>query len=130
MKRFHMVFLFLALTGMGLFAQENKSIDGIWFGTLKVESMGTSQELRLAITVSGSTTGELKAVLTSIDQGRAEVPMDEASLDGDKLTVSHAAAGIVISGTIDPEKASWETDFTQGPVAAPIIFKKVEKIPE
>ena len=56
--------------------------------------------------------------------------MDEAVLEGDKLTVKHAAAGIELTGVIDPVKETWETDFTQGPVAAPIIMKKVDKIPE
>ncbi|MEN8230794.1 MAG: hypothetical protein ABFS38_21740 [Bacteroidota bacterium] len=126
MKKLQISILLLALFTAGLFAQQKKSIDGIWLGTLKVQSM----ELRLAFTFTGSDEGNLEAVMTSIDQGRAEVPMDKAILKGDTLLVSHVAAGIKIRGVIDPAKKSWETEFTQGPVIAPLLFNKVESIPE
>ena len=76
MKRLQISILFLALFTVGLFAQQKKSIDGIWLGTLKVQSM----ELRLAFTFTGSAEGNLEAVMTSIDQGRAKVPMDKAEV--------------------------------------------------
>ena len=126
MNRTHITIILIATLSTGLFAQDKPSIDGIWFGTLKIETM----QLRLGFTFSESAQGKLEAILTSIDQGNAKVPMDEFLLAGDTLTISHPPIGLKITGMVDTGNQSWDTEFTQGPAKAPILFKKVDKLPE
>ncbi|MEN8228481.1 MAG: prolyl oligopeptidase family serine peptidase [Bacteroidota bacterium] len=125
MKKQVLSFLLLTLLSAGILAQDPESIDGIWLGTLKIQSL----ELRLAFTLSGSADGELKALMKSIDQGGVEVPMEEVLLKNDTLLVRHSGAGIEVEGRINPVQLVWETEFRQGPVKAPITFLKVEQLP-
>ena len=117
-------FLLIALT-TGLIAQTSKSVDGIWLGTLKVQTA----ELRLGFTFSGAEEGNLSAIMTSIDQGGVEVPMDVVTLKGDSLVVKHPPIMMEIEGKIDPVKGTWDCEFSQASVTAPILFKKVEHLP-
>ena len=57
------------------------AIEGIWFGGLKIPQ----GELRMAIKITGSEDGSFKAVIISIDQGSAEIPVDEVSMDNGNL---------------------------------------------
>jgi len=52
-------------------------------------------EMRIGLILSESTDGNLKAIMNSIDQG-VEIPMTEASLNGDTLLVRHNGAGKVV----------------------------------
>lgn len=51
--------------------------------------------MRIGLILSESTDGNLKAIMNSIDQG-VEIPMTEASLNGDTLLVRHNGAGKVV----------------------------------
>ena len=117
--------LLMLLASATLLSQKQTGVDGHWLGTLVIPQA----TLRLAITLSGSGSGELKAVLTSIDQGGAEVPMDQAVLKNDTLSVSSAALGLNMKGAISATEGTWETMFKQGPVQTELMMKKVDKIP-
>ena len=125
MKKLHITIILLAALSLGVNAQNKKSIDGFWLGTLKVESM----ELRLAFTITNSADGNMEALLTSIDQNNAEVPMDEVILNVDTLVVSHPPMGLKIKGVVNRDGKSWITEFTQGSLTAPLIFNKVDQLP-
>lgn len=122
-KRFATLLPFLSVALM-LFAQQ-PSIDGHWLGTLVLPN----GQLRLAVTISGSGGEDMNAVLTSLDQGMAEVPMNKAVLEGDTLTVEASAIGVFMSGPVSIGEGTWETTFKQGSVTSQIAMKKVEKIP-
>ncbi len=126
MKKLYTTLLLLSLICTGLFAQQKGSVEGIWLGTLKIQ--GT--ELRLGFTFTRDAAGTLAAVMNSLDQGRAEVTMEEASLSGDTLQVKNSAMAMQITGVVNLEKMTWETEFTQGPAKAPILFNKVEQMPD
>jgi len=125
MKKNLLPIIILSILSLGIKAQQPETIDGIWLGTLEIQSL----ELRLAITLSGSAEGELKAALKSIDQGGAEVPMEQAILSLDTLLVKHAGARIEIEGIINADEGTWQTEFRQGPVKESILFAKVDQLP-
>ena len=126
MKKLYASLLLIPLLCAGLLAQQKGTVEGIWLGTLKIQ--GT--ELRLGFTFTRDAAGNLAAVMNSLDQGRAEVAMDEASLAGDTLQVKSNALAMKIIGTINLEKMTWETEFTQGPAKAPLLFNKVDRMPD
>jgi len=95
MKKLKISILFLTFFAFTLSGQPKKSIDGIWLGTLKINAM-QEVELRIGFTFSQSATGNLGALMKSIDQ----------------------------------DQKIWETEFSQGTVTAPLLFNKVDRLPE
>ena len=110
---------------ISLSAQPAGPVEGIWLGTLRVET----SELRLAIIISWSEGNYYEGILNSIDQGGAEVPLDKVNLKEDTLEVVVSAAGMTIRGAIDPANGTWTTVFKQGPATFPLILTKVEQLP-
>lgn len=126
MKRIHTTLLLLALLGTALFAQQKGTVEGIWLGTLKLQGA----ELRLGFTFTKDAEGGLAAVMNSLDQGRAEVNMDQVTLEGGMLTVKSVPLVMEIKGRVDLEKLTWEAEFKQGPATAPLSFVKVDQLPD
>ena len=124
MQKIPLYFLLL-FTIPALLLGQKPTIDGHWLGTLDLPTA----KLRLAVTISGSDGDEIKAVLTSLDQGMAEIPLNEAKLENGTLTVEASAIGVHMTGPIDAATKVWEVAFKQGPVASSITMKKVDKIP-
>ncbi|MFH0756994.1 MAG: alpha/beta hydrolase [Bacteroidota bacterium] len=125
MKKTNLIPALLLAATIHCSGQPSPLAEGIWLGTLKLNSI----ELRLGITISGSEEGTLKAVLTSIDQGGAEIPMDQATLFMDTLSVESAALGLKMKGAVDVKNGTWDTQFKQGPVTLPLTMYKVEHLP-
>ena len=119
------LFLLLLFAITAMLLGQKSTIDGHWLGTLDLPTA----KLRLAVTISGSGGDEIKAVLTSLDQGMAEIPMDKVKLKDETLTVEASAIGVHMTGPIDAVSKTWETTFKQGMVTSPITMKKVDKIP-
>ncbi len=125
MKKHHLFAAILLALSVLLSGQQAGTIDGFWLGTLKVQS----SELRLAVIISGSAGGHPVGILNSIDQGGAEVPLDEVLLSGDTLMVAAHNLGMNIRGVIDPANGTWVTVFKQGPATFPLTLNKVEQLP-
>jgi len=120
-----LLLLIFPLTGTPLKAMGDTDISAIWLGKLKTPAV----ELRLAVTISQEADGSLKALLTSIDQGGVEIPMDSATLEGDTLEVKSNGLMIHIRGLMDLEGGTWTTLFKQGPALLPLVFHRVESLP-
>jgi fermentation-respiration switch protein FrsA (DUF1100 family) len=126
MKKYSpLIALLLVLNNLG-FAQQTGTIAGIWLGALKLPA----SELRLAFTLVVSDEGGFSATMRSIDQGNQEIPMDEAVLRGDTLTVRHSSLGITVQGPIDPTSNVWSTTFQQGSALLPLSMHRVDKLPD
>jgi len=98
-----------------------KGIEGDWMGTLRVQ--GT--ELRLALHVSKSGNGSLKATLDSIDQGANGIPVSSISLKDSKLTFSVDSIGGSYEGKVRGDGTVAEGTWTQGGRELTLEFKRI-----
>ena len=118
----------MALTVEAGFAGQNaheKTIEGIWLGALKIPQ----GELRMAVKITGNEDGSFKAVIVSIDQGNAEIPVDEVSLDNGALTLKVNGPGIEVVGTVDFVNDTINAEFRQHGAVLPLPLKRVEAMP-
>jgi hypothetical protein len=122
MKKLVAIVLVLTAIGSGSMAQTGGSLDGVWLGTLEVQGA----KLRLSFTFSVDENGALSSVMTSIDQGNAVVPIQQTTLKGDTLAVSHPPIMMEMKGLVDTKKGTWDCQFQQAGVKAPILFIRKE----
>ncbi|MCP4612189.1 MAG: alpha/beta fold hydrolase [Planctomycetes bacterium] len=120
-----LIIVLLLFQSVSIQAQIDEGIDGIWSGTLKVPGA----ELRIALTISKSDTGEYSATMVSVDQGSGEIPMDEVKYENHNLIIKNTQIGIVFEGRIDVNTKTFTCEFRQGPGKFPVIFHKVDKLP-
>jgi len=104
--------------------QNDGEINGIWLGTLKVQSI----ELRIALTFSNTGDGFM-ATMNSIDQSSGEIPFDSVEYDDEHLIVTNPQIGVVIEGDFDFKKNLFNAEFRQGPGKFQIVFNKVDALP-
>lgn len=104
--------------------QNDGEINGIWLGTLKVQSI----ELRIALTFSNTGDGFM-ATMNSIDQGSGEIPFDSVEYDDKHMIVTNLQIGVAIEGDFDFEKNLFNAEFRQGPGKFQIVFNKVDALP-
>jgi hypothetical protein len=95
-----------------------KEFLGTWEGTLEGPST-----LRLVLKISNDTAGA-KAVLISIDQGNAEIPVSAITQKDSKLTLSVNMVGGRYEGEIDKQGAELTGTWTQGAGSLPLKLKK------
>jgi len=96
-----------------------KSLAGAWLGALDAGGM----TLRLALEVNESD-GKLSAVLTSIDQGNAKVPVTSISGDADGAHFECAAIAGSFEGKYSADGAELTGTWKQGPNSLPLTFKR------
>lgn len=112
-----LILLAFLLIGTNLYA--NDSIIGKWNGTL--DAGGT--KLRLALTVTETDSG-MKAVLTSIDQGNVDIPVDRISVDATKVVFEVKAVAGSYSGELNNEKNEIDGNWTQSGMTFPLVLRK------
>jgi uncharacterized protein len=103
-----------------------QAIRGNWLGTLKIRTF----KLRLVLAVTGEPGGALKATFTSVEQDNVPHAFDKVTLEGDKIHLAFKQAGIAIDGTLNREGTEIDSKFKQGFATFPIVFKRVDKVPE
>lgn len=95
-----------------------KEFLGNWEGTLDV-----GQALRLVLKISNDASGA-KAVLISIDQGNAEIPVSGIDRKDSKLTLSLSAVGARYEAEMNKDATELSGTWTQGGNDLPLKFKK------
>lgn len=105
--------IWLAPAGLAQGVGESR-FHGVWRGTL--DTGGPQLRLELDITAEGS-------VLTSLDQGNAEIPASAAGVEGDVLTLGFAPAPITIALTLTGPD-TLEGSFSQGPGTLPLTLAR------
>ena len=116
MKSLLSLALLLVIT-CSAFAQSPES----WDGALDV---GVKLRLRLELTPDGKAGWSGKMI--SVDQGNAEMVLEDLKRDDDSLSFQFKPAGIKFEGKLDPEKESISGTFTQGGRPFPLEFTKGE----
>lgn len=94
---------------------------GTWEGTIDVGA-----PLRVALAITNAATGA-EAVLTSIDQGNAKIPVNTITQRGTKLRVAVTSVGGGYEGDISADGAQLVGSWTQGGNSVPLTFKKAAK---
>jgi len=97
-----------------------KGIEGDWQGTLKVQGA----ELRLALHISKSDDGSLKATLDSIDQGTNGIPVTSMFFKDSKLAFTVDSIQGSYEGKVSDDGMAVEGTWTQGQ-ALPLGFERM-----
>jgi pimeloyl-ACP methyl ester carboxylesterase len=106
--------------------EEPEDIEGIWLGTLKIQTM----ELRLAYNISRNPDGTLSATMDSIDQGAAGIKMDTVSFIDGKIRIEFKAGSAVYEAQLSEDGETLTGTFTQFGANLDLEMKKVDKVPE
>lgn len=93
---------------------------GTWQGTLVANGM----RLRLGLEITRDSSGALRGVLTSIDQGNARIPASP-SLTGDTIEVAIPAIRGGYAATLTPAGDSLRGTWRQGAGALPLAMGRV-----
>lgn len=118
MKRFFGLLTLIVISShSSLLAQ---TIEGTWKGDLEVQGM------KIPLAFNFSKEGEtLIATIDSPSQGASGIPTDEATINGDSVSVKVAKLGIHYKAKMSGEKL--EGNFQQGTVNVPLVLTKSEK---
>ena len=103
------------------------TITGSWLGELEIPN---TAKLRMGITISKTIDNSYKAFLNIIDQATGDIPCDEVIHKNDSVIIRINGLGIEVAGIIDSEHKSIMSEFRQRGGIFPILFKRVDKLPE
>jgi pimeloyl-ACP methyl ester carboxylesterase len=103
------------------------TITGIWLGELEIPN---SAKLRMGVSISKTGDNAYKAVLNIIDQATGDIPCDEVIHRNDSVIIRINGLGIEIAGNMDQELKSIICEFRQGGGILPVVFSRVDKLPE
>ncbi len=123
-NKFVAFFVAVLVFGAAGFAQENHP--EIWLGELDVKVA----KLRLEVRLSFDEDGNSSAKLISLDQNNAEINVDEFEIDGQKVDMAINQVNAKFSGQVSEDRSEWNGTFTQAGKEFPLIFKRVEQVPE
>ncbi|RME67501.1 MAG: alpha/beta fold hydrolase, partial [Verrucomicrobia bacterium] len=101
-------------------------LPGHWQGSLRVNAV----ELRLVLHVEAASDGALRATLDSIDQGVKGIGVSTISRQGDAVEIELAGIGARFSGKLSADGSEIEGRWKQGPVDAPLVFRRLAAAPE
>ncbi len=122
------IFLILILvTSLPAFGQEaeNKGIEGVWMGTLKV----SLAELRVVFKINREEDGSLVAKMDSPDQGAENIPVDKVTFENGNLHLESK----VIQGSYDGKMTaddSIDGTWQQGGLSFPLVIKRIDEAPK
>ena len=114
----------MAAVPMGARAEEARSLEGIWMGTLS--AMG--QELRVVFTVSAGEGGAYVATMASPDQGTEGIPVQEAVLDGATVRFSVPAVAGSYTGAFGDDGRIVGT-WIQSGLDIPLALERTAEAP-
>jgi hypothetical protein len=96
---------------------------GEWSGALDVGSA----KLRLALHVEKNSDGSLAAVLDSIDQGGAKIPVDSVAVENGTLRLTFKAIAATYEGTVSSDGKTVQGTWSQSGQQLPLTFQRQEK---
>lgn len=95
---------------------------GQWAGAIEVPGAGVT--LRLRFHVEEADGGGLQAVMISVDQGNARVPVQTVEADGRDLAMAIPAIAVSFEGVLSEDGATIEGTFTQAGQALPLVLEQ------
>jgi murein DD-endopeptidase len=106
-----------ALSGLAQNTPADKGLEGMWTGTL-------GGRLHLIVTINKASDGTLAGQLNSVDQ-HAALPIEKASLDGNKVKFEVSRVGGLYEGKLNKQGTEIEGMWTQTGVGPqPLDFKR------
>jgi peptidase M23-like protein len=117
MKHHSYVLLIMLAVGGLAFGQE-KSIDGVWQGTLNAGET----KLRVVITITKAGGGGYEGRLDSIDQGTT-MPIDAIAITGDAVRMEVKAVGGSYEGKLNKDRTEMTGNWSQGGGSLPLTLK-------
>ncbi len=102
-------------------AQEAELTDfaGQWIGTMN--AAGTELRMRVDLTV---TDGALAAVMYSVDQGNAQIPVESVTVTGSVLSMTMPMIGGSYEGTLSEDGETIDGTFTQMGAALALVLER------
>jgi len=94
---------------------------GEWVGALDVGST----KLRLALHVEKKGDGGLGAILDSIDQGAAKIPVDEVTFESGTLRLALKAIGASYQGSLNTDGSALQGTWSQSGQELPLTFHRL-----
>jgi hypothetical protein len=119
----------LARTGDARIARAPKSapigkeLEGTWNGTLEVEG----KQMRLVVKMANQPDGTASGTIVSQDGSGVEIPI-AMTQKGSNLTIDVTQVGASYVGILNEAGTELVGTYTQGPVAAPLTFKRAGEI--
>src|SRR5262245_38116460 len=106
-------------------AVPGRSLEGHWLGKLKVGVI----ELRLALDVVAGAEGVLGGRLVSLDQGAAEIPLDQLTLTGSAVHLEAKRIQATYDGTMSADGSELSGEWKQPGGTFPLVLQRVDSLP-
>ena len=101
------------------------SIEGIWMGTLKVNTNG----IRIVFKISKDAQGSFSATMDSPDQGAANIPVSKVTFENNKLLLEAQLLRGGYEGTLKPD-GTFDGQWKQSGTSFPLILKQTDEAPK
>lgn len=109
-----------------IWAEEEPSIEGIWQGVLKVQTI----ELRILFKIKKSPDGTYTAFMDSPDQGATDIPMDSVTWENGILKIEKKSLAGAYEGKLVEKGTKIEGTWSQAGRSLPLNLSKTDKAPE
>lgn len=123
---FSIVFLLMYCLAFSSSPQVEKSVEGIWLGTLKVQGM----ELRIVFNIKPGDKGGLKGTMDSPDQGAKDIDLDIVLFDNNKLVIEIKKAMIKYEAELSEDGKELTGTFRQGGYNFPLNMECIKEAPK
>ncbi len=107
-------------------AKKEKSIEGIWLGSLKIGNV----KLQIVLNVKKEQDGTWKATMDSPDQGAKDIPVDVFTYEKGQMHAEVKISAAVFDGTMAEDGTTMQVTLKQGGGEFPLEMKKVEEAPK
>lgn len=116
----------LLLTALGGTIEANDALLGNWIARLQIPD---GPELRIGMEFFERADGSIGANASSPDQGARYMRIESLDIDGDQFTAAIAGMPVIISGQLN-DAGELDSQFRQGNSGLPLIFSRINTIPE
>ncbi len=115
-----------AAIGAGLARAAEPDVAGHWQGTLQAGVL----ELRIVFNIAASPEGMLTATMDSPDQGAKGLPIESATLEGNRLTLEARRIGGTYRGTLGDDGQQIKGEWRQSGQVMQLDLARLEKEPD
>jgi uncharacterized protein len=102
---------------------QEKGIEGIWLGSLKVSGIN----LRIVFHITKAAEGNYTATMDSPDQGAKNIPVEKVTFTDSKVKIEMPNIQGVYDGTLSAEGTKFNGTWTQAGRVFPLDLEKTEK---
>jgi pimeloyl-ACP methyl ester carboxylesterase len=106
-----------------LILPQDKGVEGIWLGSLKVSGIS----LRIVFHITKTEEGSYKATMDSPDQGAKDISVEKVTFADNKVKIEMPNIQGVYDGTLVPEGTKINGTWTQAGRVFPLDLEKTEK---